>query len=230
MRGSPLYPWLCGLRASPRPSRSFNPLTGEGAEEPENGRRSGADRRRAGGRYRHAQLAVFRAASAGRRPIRRTSSSFKTCAFVLNMLDSLAGDERYLEIRKRREHYGTLTGFEAPGRESPPARGGDDRHGRGAIQQDPRAGGQRKEQSRNQVDGRMSKIEKSGNEGELLAARYKREMEMIQATVKETKAKEKARRDRNTELNQADDSRERERANWSSATKPPPCSSRRSRR
>jgi ABC-2 type transport system permease protein len=37
---------------------------------------------------------------------------FDNVAFILNVLDKLAGDERFIEIRKRRPHHHTLTRIE----------------------------------------------------------------------------------------------------------------------
>ena len=198
------------IKGKPAPSRSFNPLTGEGADKkPEPPGDPApidvvlvADIDMLNSRFFELRARPD--------PDSQNQFQFQNVAFVLNVLDALAGDERYLDIRKRREHYGTLTGFEA---QAEKVRQREE----ATIAKAAEEFNKTREQAANEKSNvetkwtdDLAKIEKSGNQGELLAARYKREMEMIQAAVKETKSKEQARRKRNTELNLADDSRERE--------------------
>ena len=81
------------------------------------------DRQRgAGGRHRHALPVFLPAARAGRDSRVGHPPDLDNVTFVLNALDSLAGDNRFLDVRKRRPKYRTLSHIDAVDGEGPEAR------------------------------------------------------------------------------------------------------------
>jgi ABC-2 type transport system permease protein len=60
----------------------------------------------------------FRLREEGDAPERGISFNFDNVTFVLNVLDELTGDERFVEIRKRRPHHRTLARIEEQTKEA----------------------------------------------------------------------------------------------------------------
>ena len=56
--------------------------------------------------------AFFQFREMGESPENEINFQFDNVTFILNVLDKLAGDERFIEIRKRRPHHHTLTRIE----------------------------------------------------------------------------------------------------------------------
>ena len=111
------------------------------------GRKAGRDRRERGprGRHRHAGRRVLPLARAGRSAGLGLRFDFDNVTLVLNALDSLAGDQRFLELRKRRPLHRTLAALRAADRRGPqgkprPATAASMRQGR--QQQEERRQGQ----------------------------------------------------------------------------------------
>jgi ABC-2 type transport system permease protein len=205
-----IYTLALRVKGKPTPSRSFNPLTGEGADPKANPPANAAPIDVVLVADIDMLNSRFFELRARPSPDTQNQFQFQNVPFVLNVLDVLAGDERYTDIRKRREHYGTLTGFEEQAekvrrREEAAITKAADEFNKTRDEAT-----QEKERVEKKMQDDLDKVEKTGNQGELMAAQYKRQMEMIQAGIKEAKAKEQARRKRNTELSRADDARERD--------------------
>jgi ABC-2 type transport system permease protein len=137
---------------------------------------------------------------------------FQNVPFLLNVVDSLAGDNRFLAVRNRRQRYGTLTRFEE--RAEIIRRKVEEIIEKAATEynktnEDATEAYKTAEKTWQE---KMAKIEGSENPNlsEILDARYKRNLEIAKKAVESDLAKRTARVDRTKKLAKAEEDRERD--------------------
>jgi ABC-2 type transport system permease protein len=136
---------------------------------------------------------------------------FQNVPFVLNVLDSLAGDDRFINIRNRRQHYGTLTRFEQRVEDIRQQIDQTIEEAATEYKRTTEAAEEARRKVQKEWEDKLAKLEasQSQNISEVLDATFRSQLEIDKKSEAEEIEKRRARRTRNERLTKADDDRER---------------------